>query len=194
MEIFFDIETVREKEFRDPDVIDIKYGEKANFMPEFNKIVTICVWRYDDQDIPQRIVKNLEWTEEEQLTRFAEIVKKNVLVWHNIIWFDIPFVAKRMLKYQIDIPDELNLANKKPWEIKHIDTFKVWQMGQFWAPWNMDLVTKYLNIPTPKDNIDGSKVQEYYDKWRLEEIIEYCLKDVHASMKIYSYFKEYKLL
>jgi len=36
-----------------------------------------------------------------------------------------------MLKYQIDIPDELNLANKKPWEIKHIDTFKVWQMGQF---------------------------------------------------------------
>jgi len=43
MEIFFDIETVREKEFRDPDVIDIKYGEKANFMPEFNKIVTICV-------------------------------------------------------------------------------------------------------------------------------------------------------
>ena len=36
-------------------------------------------------------------------------------------------------------------------------------------------------IPTPKGSIDGSQVGRYYREGRIEEIGEYCLRDVRAT-------------
>ena len=57
--------------------------------------------------------------------------------------------------------------------------------------WNLDLVCNFLWITSPKeDNIDGSQVQEYYNVWKIEEIKQYCVRDVIATIEVYRYFKE----
>ena len=45
MIIFFDIETVSiyDKDNRNIEDLKDKYWDRLNFMPEFNKIITICI-------------------------------------------------------------------------------------------------------------------------------------------------------
>ncbi|HCQ29774.1 MAG TPA: 3'-5' exonuclease, partial [Flavobacteriales bacterium] len=77
-------------------------------------------------------------------------------------------------------------AGKKPWEIKHIDTMELWKFGDYKSYTSLDLLTTIFNIPTPKDDIDGSMVGKVY--WQdndLERIVEYCQKDVVALVQLF---------
>ena len=80
----------------------------------------------------------------------------------------------------------------KPWEVKAIDTKEVWQYGAYTAIGSLDLMCACLDIPTPKDGpINGSMVHEaYWSGGRLQEISDYCDKDVEvlvdAIMKLKS--------
>ena len=47
---------------------------------------------------------------------------KHRLCGHNAKEFDFPFIARRMLIHQISLPQSLQLFNKKPWEVPHLDT------------------------------------------------------------------------
>lgn len=195
MIIYFDIETIPDQSLNQENLDKLieKYWERANFMAVFNKIFTICVWRFDKEW--WKIVKNLEWNEEAQLKDFAKICKGNVLCWHNILWFDIPFVIKRMLKYGIDIPKELKFYGKKPWEINHIDTLNVWKCWSYnwWA--SLDLICNFLWITNPKDFwIDWSQVAQFYKDWKQKEILEYCIRDVEAVMKLHLRMKEFNMV
>lgn len=195
MIIYFDIETISDFKEEDPHWVSakIKYWEKFSFMPEFNKIFTIAVWTVTKEWV---VVKNLEWTEEEQINAFFKAIKKNYLCGFNIKWFDLPFIIKRALKYQIDIPDEIKFFWKKPWELEHIiDLQEVYKNWVFGAIWSLDLVCNFLWFKSPKEEwIDWSQVQEYFDSWKKEEIKEYCKRDVEATIKVYQYFKEYNLI
>lgn len=210
MIIYFDIETVQDgenvAEFNEAALIE-RYGEKFNFMPEFNRIFTIAVWTVTKEG---NVIKNLEWSEEEQIRKFFDVVnttykvqengrtvdKPVILCWFNIKGFDLPFIIKRALKYQIDIPNSIKFYGTKPWDLEHIlDLQEVYKCGVFAAPGNLDLICNYLGITSPKsDWIDGSQVQEFYNKWELEKVKEYCRKDVEATIKVYKYFLEYNLI
>ena len=192
MIIFLDIETIQETKFFQPSDVE-RYGDKMKFMPEFTKILTICVGK-DDKD--WIIVDNLKWTEREQIETFFEMIWKNKLCWFNIKGFDIPFIVKRALKLRIKIPSALKVDGKKPREITNIiDLQEVYRVWVFGASGNLDLVCKHLWITSPKDDgIDGSKVQEYHDAGKDDEIIEYCKRDVQATIDLYKYFKEFNLM
>ena len=43
-----------------------------------------------------------------------------------------------------------------------------------------------LGIPSPKDGIDGSQVWDYVQSGRIEEVAEYCKKDVIATREAYN--------
>lgn len=188
--IFFDIETI--SDWIILDKYKDKYWEKINFMPEFNKILTICVWYIQDW----YNVKNLEWTEKEQIEEFFRIVNGKNLCWFNIKNFDIPFILKRALYYWIKIPKDLSIYWKKPWEINNIIDLKdVYWYWVFWNNWNLDLVCNFLWITSPKSwNIDWSEVQDFYDEWKIDEIVDYCKKDVIATMELYEFFIKYWLI
>jgi len=195
MIIFFDIETIKDDSLKNFDKMQEKFWDKINFMPEFNKILCISVWRIEKWNAIGSVVKSLEWGEREQLIEFAKICKWNTLCGHNILWFDIPFIIKRMAKHKITIPNELKVFWKKPWEINHIDTLKVWQCWVFWTFWSMDLICIYLWLMNPKEQwIDWSQVQEFHDEWKDDEIREYCNRDTQSVINLYNYFKEYNLI
>lgn len=189
MIIFFDIETINESKPEDSE----KYGEKFNFMPEFNQIFCIVCWTITKEWVA---VKNLAWNEEEQIRAFFKAIEWNQISWFNIKNFDIPFIIKRALKYWIMIPNDLKMFGKKPWEMENIIDLKdVYNYGVFGNFWNLDLICNFLWIKSPKDEwIDWSMVQEYFDKWRGDEIIDYCKRDVRATIELYEFFKSYNLM
>ena len=164
MIIYFDIETVSDTENLwnfNMEKLEKKYGEKIKFAPEVSKIFTITVWTNTKDG---RIIKNLEGSEEEQIKAFFKAIEGNIICWFNIKAFDLPFIIKRALKHQIDIPDCIKFFWKKPWEMENIiDLFEVYRNGVFWAIGSLDLVCNFLGITSPKDdNIDGGQVQRYF--------------------------------
>jgi hypothetical protein len=52
------------------------------------------------------------------------------------------------------------------------------------------LLAAILDIPTPKDDIDGSQVRQvYYEEKNLERIVTYCQKDVVTTAQVLLKFK-----
>jgi len=62
-----------------------------------------------------------------------------------------------------------------------------------WDLWNMDrykqislnILAKVLDLPSSKDEMDGSMVWSYFQQGRLEEIYKYCMKDVELVRQVY---------
>jgi len=85
----------------------------------------------------------------------------------------------------------LNIAGKKPWETKHlIDTLTLWKFGDYKNYTSLNLLTAIFDIPSPKDDIDGSQVGVTFwnEEDGLERITAYCEKDVLATAQLYMRF------
>ena len=120
---------------------------------------------------------------------------KNRLCGHNAKEFDFPFIARRMLIHQISLPHSLQLFNKKPWEVPHLDTLHLWRFGDFKHYTSLKLMAHVLGIPSPKDDIDGSQVASvFYQEKNLERIITYCEKDVVTVAQVFLKLRSESLL
>jgi hypothetical protein len=83
------------------------------------------------------------------------------------------------------IPDILDNAGRKPWEVKLLDTLDLWKFGDYKSYTSLDLLTTTLNIPSPKDDIDGSMVAGiYHNEHDIKRIAKYCEKDVLAVAQV----------
>ena len=104
---------------------------------------------------------------------------------HNGKEFDFPYIARRMMVNGIQIPRVLQVAGKKPWETNFIDTMELWKFGDYKSYTSLDLLCAILDIPTPKDDINGSEVgRVYWQENDLERIKTYCQKDVLAIAQL----------
>jgi hypothetical protein len=79
----------------------------------------------------------------------------------------------------------LNIAGKKPWEIQHVDTMELWRFGDYKNFTPLNLLASIFNIPSPKDDMNGSDVWSVYwcDK-NMKRIVEYCQKDVITIVRL----------
>jgi hypothetical protein len=95
-----------------------------------------------------------------------------------------------MLINGIPIPKKLNLTGKKPWEVPHLDTMELWKFGDYKNYTSLNLLAAVFNIPTPKDDIDGSMVWKvYWEEKNIERIVNYCQKDVLTVARLFLKFK-----
>jgi len=93
------------------------------------------------------------------------------------------------------LPQQLQIAGKKPWEINHIDTLELWKFGDYKSYTSLSLLTAIFDIPTPKDDIDGSQVSNvYWNENQLERICTYCQKDVVATAQLLRRFRGQDLI
>lgn len=128
------------------------------------------------------------------LTDFSDLLSKQVLTImfcaHNGKEFDYPYLCRRMLVNRIEIPIQLQISGKKPWEVNHIDTMELWKFGDYKNYTSLNLLAAILNVPTPKDDIDGSMVRQvYYEEKNLPRIVTYCQKDVITTAQVLLKFK-----
>jgi 3'-5' exonuclease len=160
---------------------------RAGIYAEFGKIICIsCGFIQGTGEQKRLSLKSFAGENEPVLLyEFTEMLKKwsateqRYLCAHNGKEFDFPYLCRRMVINNIPIPSILNIAGKKPWEVNHLDTMELWKFGDFKNFTSLNLLAHSLGIPTPKDDIDGSRVWEVYWKDKnLGRIITYCQKDV----------------
>jgi len=157
--------------------------QRAGIYSEFGKIVCISVG-YINNELFR--VKSFAGDDEKKvLTEFSSMINAwdrsgtKSLCGHNLKEFDVPYISRRMLVNGLRLPPAFDLAGKKPWEIKHLDTMELWKFGDYKHFTSLSLLADLFDIPTPKDDIDGSQVYEvYYKEKDLSRIAKYCEKDV----------------
>jgi len=163
---------------------------RAGIYAEFGKVVCISVGFFNAGEL--RITSFYDHDEAKLLTDFARMLNRHYselehrLCAHNGKEFDFPYMARRMLINGIELPALLDIAGKKPWEIKHLDTMELWKLGDYKNYTSLDLLTAIFGIPSPKDDINGADVWRVY--WQdddLERIKTYCQKDVVSLAQLF---------
>lgn len=176
------------------------YQNGAGIYSEFAKIVCISVGIIYFKNSEKHLrVKSFAGDDEKLLlANFANMASRflttplHYICGHNIKEFDIPFICRRMLINEIVIPSALDVTGKKPWETSFIDTLEMWKFGDFKNYTSLKLLTAIFNIPTPKDDIDGSEVANvYYKENDVKRISIYCEKDVIATTRLYLRLNNY---
>lgn len=168
---------------------------RAGIYAEFGKIVCISVGliRRTTDGLTLRIKSFANDDEVVLLQEFTELLNQHYnnlkvhrLCGHNGKEFDFPFIARRMLIKGMALPELLNIGGLKPWENPHLDTMTYWKFGEFKNFTSLDLLAALFDVPTPKDDIDGSQVYGvYYEENDLDRIVEYCQKDVVTLVQVY---------
>ncbi len=180
------------------DVKPEELYERAGIYAEFGKIVCISVGFIVENDSKRFFRLKSFYGDDEKiiLNDFNDLLRKSFtrdnqyLCGHNAKEFDFPYIARRSLINGLKLPSQLDIAGKKPWEVKHLDTMDLWRFGDYKSYTSLNLLTAVFDIPTPKDDIDGSQVgRVYWDERNLERIAEYCQKDVLAVAQLFLRYK-----
>ncbi|MCL2596353.1 MAG: 3'-5' exonuclease [Paludibacter sp.] len=170
------------------------FERNAGIYSEFGKIVCISAGFLFEKNgkAAFRVTSFADANERNILIDFKNLLTKfcksstHTLCGHNIKEFDIPYLCRRMIINRIELPKLLQIAGKKPWELQFLDTLDMWKFGDTKNYTALKLLTAILDIPTPKDDIDGSMVANvFYKDNDLQRIATYCQKDVVATAQVY---------
>lgn len=164
---------------------------RAGIYAEFGKIICISCGMFTHEG--RFRIKSFYGHDEETLLReFAAMCEKSFsaperyLCAHNGKEFDFPYLSRRMIINHVPLPKILDTPGKKPWEVSHLDTHELWKFGDHKSYTSLNLLATVLGIPTPKDDIDGSKVWEvYWKEDNLLRIVTYCQKDTLTVAQIF---------
>jgi predicted PolB exonuclease-like 3'-5' exonuclease len=157
---------------------------KSALVPEFSKIVTVCVGIVDGSgNFKTSVFSDSDEKKMLESLRKTLIKSGEMGYWlcgHNVKNFDIPVLAKRMVINGLMPPKILPSYDTKPWEVKAIDTRDVWQYGQYASISTLDLMCGVLGVESSKsEDMDGSRVHDtFWNKKEHNKINEYCTKDV----------------
>ncbi len=177
--------------------------ERAGVFAEFGKIICISCGIVSETSAGKQIrMKSFAGDDEKKLLlEFKALLDKHYnspyhsLCGHNAKEFDFPFIARRMLINGIDIPDILDIAGKKPWEVNLLDTMELWKFGDYKHYTSIGLLCHIFKVPTPKDDISGADVARvYYEENDLPRITTYCEKDVVALIQLFLRFRNEPLV
>jgi len=188
-----------------PDITPEEYYPKrAAILAEFAKVICISTgyFKKENNQWQLRIKSFYSEHEKDVLENFTKMLKqlhsknsKWIFTGHNIKEFDIPFLSRRMLVNNIAIPSYIDFQNIKPWDTRVIDTLHLWRFGDYKHYTSLKLLAATLGVPSPKDDIDGSKVGEvFWEEKNLERIAIYCQKDVATVANVLLRFKGLPLL
>ena len=153
----------------------------------------VCCIGLAFEDGPVSTIANAE-DERVLLIGLAEAMDKAVepserlsttVIGHNVSAFDLRFLVQRFIVRNVLPPTVLlRAAQAKPWETdKVFDTMVQWAgVGNRVS---LDKLCLALGIESPKGELDGSKVWEYVQAGRLDEVADYCSRDVEQMRKVY---------
>lgn len=155
------------------------YVAKTSFDGAFGRILCIG-YAVDDDEVDVLYNDN---DEKETLRQFWELAKNtDQFIGHNVMEFDLRFIYQRSIVNNVMPSVDLNFARYRSFPI--FDTMKEW------VRWGMGTVglehlALALGIPTPKDGIDGSQVWDFYKKGKVQDILDYCKRDVETTRAVF---------
>lgn len=175
--------------------------DRTALYPGLGKVIAIGMWILEEErglillegdSEPER-----EWervpgskiyrgSESELLERFWEIVgaERSRLVTFNGRGFDGPVLMVRSA--QLGIRPSVHLIPNRYDIARHCDLMDVLSFqGARRENYSLDYWCRRFDVESPKGSIDGSQVGRCYREGRIDEIGEYCLRDVVATAELY---------
>ncbi len=121
------------------------------------------------------------------LRRFWELVDwqpRPRLVTYNGRAYDGPMLMVRSA--QLGVTPSRNLVPYRYDIADHCDLFDVLTFqGTVRDRYSLDYWCRRFDVESPKGSIDGSQVARAYREGRIDDIGEYCLRDVRATAELY---------
>ena len=183
------------EELKSPD----HYFSRAGIYAEFGKIVCISTGFIRNEELR---IKSFYGDDEKQLLlEFTDMITKSTgktfqfFCAHNGKEFDYPYLTRRLIINGLPVPSMLDLSGKKPWEVPHLDTMELWKFGDYKNYTSLELLAAVFDIPTPKDDINGSDVgRVYWEEQDLPRIVTYCQKDVLTIVNLFLRFRNQPII
>ena len=173
------------------DELAALWERTSSFYAEFSKVCAVSL-AFLNKEENNLIVKGFSNVDEkvllEDLNSFLERIynKGNYrLIAHAGKYFDYPYLCKRYVINDLDIPRILDTGHLKPWENKNLCTNQdIWKMGGTGAGSSLQALCTALNIPISKVDLVGDEVGTAYFNGELERISKYCSYDTIATFNI----------
>ena len=186
--LFFDIETIpTDQSLQHSGLLEAQMqldeGEIIKRLSLSAATARILCLAYALEPPPDSSVTVLDGDEREIIQNFWKLATEtNLFVGHNVLDFDLRFIYQRSVIHQIKPSREIPFAR--------FGNFPIFDTMHEWSKWgrehvSLDLLSKALGIPSPKECLDGSKVYPYYRAGKLSEICEYCKCDVDTVRQVY---------
>jgi len=145
-------------------------------------IVTFSSPEADEQYVLQSLISEIERIVNENThTPFPP-----VFVGHNLTW-DLRFIAQRCVVNGVKFNRRILPFDAKPWDDQLIDTMTVW--AGHGNRISLDRLCHALGVKSPKGEMDGSQVAQYFADGRIDDIINYNRADVSATRECYKIMK-----
>ena len=191
MQRLWEEKVVRQKKLKEGETPQEAWVQGGLFA-EFGKVICICTGFFEKDTFQLRSFSGDD--EKKVLQGFSHFMEQFMkhrnraiqLCAHNGKEFDYPYIARRMLINKVPVPPILDNGGKKPWEVPLLDTLELWKFGDYKAYTSLNLLAFIFGLPSPKQDIDGSKVGEtYWKQNNLERIVRYCCNDVVTLANVY---------
>jgi DNA polymerase elongation subunit (family B) len=179
--------------------------ERTALFPGLGKVIAIGMWlvqeergmlllegEHESEQTWEKVShsKIERGSEEQILRRFWELVdlrgkgKRTRLVTFNGRGYDGPVLMTRSA--QLGIAPSRNLVPYRYDISDHCDLFDVLgYQGASRDRFSLDYWCRRFDVESPKGSIDGSQVAKAYRAGRIEDIGEYCLRDVRATAQLF---------
>ena len=108
-----------------------------------------------------------------------EIRSPLVFVGWNISTFDLPWIWRKSIKYNLP---ELRKAIPKDNRLNYIDLMKAWA-SDYKDFVSLDSCAKFLSIPHETE--PGSSVFDWWQAGEIDKIAEHCKMDIETTVEIY---------
>ena len=186
--LFFDIETIpTEESLRHSGLLEAQMQrDEAEIVKRLSlsaataRILCLAYALEPPLDSPVVVVND---TEQEILQSFWRLAAEaNLFVGHNVLDFDLRFIYQRSIIHRIKPSRELPFAR--------FCNSPIFDTMHEWSKWgrehvSLDLLSRALGIPSPKECLDGSQVYPYYRAGKFIEICDYCKCDVDTVRQVY---------
>lgn len=188
--LFFDIETLPAPIELEPtlqDLFDTKPGKSRSFdeylrgtslSGNWGRILCIGVGMNDEP------VEILTGSEQKILTRFWKLAAQaSLFIGHNILEFDLPFIGKRSVVHGVKPSRLIEMQRYQTDAV--FDTMRQWDYWSSHSSTSLHQLALILGIESSKQGIDGSQVYDFYRAGKMQEIYDYCARDVEVTRQVY---------
>lgn len=199
--VFVDIETLppnKEDLVRFPKICncDEEQFRKLALTGDYGRVLAIgVIIERNDQIISSGVLGRerqsllFHLDERRTLRAFWRLLKefrpdRDVIIGHNIISFDLPFLYKRSVINRVNPTIELCFARYRSRPL--FDIMCEWNKWDMKKLISLDELARILGLESSKqDGLDGSHVYDRFCEGCHQEIADYCMRDVRLTREIY---------
>lgn len=105
--------------------------------------------------------------------------------------FDFPYINVRSAILGVASPRDVVLDTRRFATDRHFDVREALSNYDRYRKGTLEFFCEVFGVSSPKSGLDGSKVGQYFDEGRLDEIANYCLADCKATAELYRKIQSY---